>query len=86
MIYEWEALCRAYEAGERFKYLFFWGHTPPADGIVNQSCLSQWWPCRFEVDGVTYSCTEQYMMAEKARLFGDEAMLASIMVAPIRRR
>lgn len=81
MIYEWEALCRAYEAGKRFKYLFFWGHTPPADGIVNQSCLSQWWPCRFEVDGVTYSCTEQYMMAEKARLFGDEAMLALIMAA-----
>ncbi len=28
-----------------------------------------------------YSCAEQFMMAEKARMFGDEAMLAEIMKA-----
>jgi ribA/ribD-fused uncharacterized protein len=81
MIYNVDALRKAYQAGERFKYLFFWGHTPPADGVVNQSCLSQWWMSRFEVNGVVYSCTEQYMMAEKARLFGDQEMLEAIMKA-----
>ncbi|WP_018750558.1 NADAR family protein [Paenibacillus sanguinis] len=79
MIYSLDALRQAYQAGEKFKFLFFWGHTPPADGGINQSCFSQWWMCSFEVDGIAYSCTEQYMMAEKARLFGDTEMLEAIM-------
>lgn len=41
--------------------------------------FSQWLPCTFEVDGVRYNCAEQYMMAQKARLFGDEPILAHIM-------
>ena len=35
----------------------------------------------FEVAGVTYNCAEQYMMAEKARLFGDEGAEKQIMSA-----
>ena len=31
--------------------------------------FSQWSPSPFVVDGVPYSCAEQFMMAEKARLF-----------------
>jgi len=81
MIYELEHLRSACRAGRKFKYLFFWGHTPPTDGSVNQSCLSQWWMSPFQLDGTTYSCTEQYMMAEKARLFGDNAMLDAILQA-----
>lgn len=81
MIYSLEALRKAYDEGQTYKFLFFWGHTPPADGIINQSCLSQWWMADFIVDGVTYSCAEQYMMAEKARLFQDEEMLKEIMAA-----
>jgi len=81
MIYDLEQLRSACGAGRKFKYLFFWGHTPPADGSVNQSCLSQWWMSSFEIDGTEYSCTEQFMMAEKARLFGDVEMLAAIMQA-----
>lgn len=45
--------------GERFT--FFWG------GV-----FSQWHICTFTVEGVSYNCAEQYMMAEKARLFGDQ--------------
>lgn len=63
------------------KFLFFWGHTPAADGHINEACFSQWWECSFRVDDVEYSCAEQFMMAEKARMFGDEAMLAEIMKA-----
>ncbi len=81
MIYNIDDLRKAWAAGEHFKYLFFWGHTPASDGRINEACLSQWWPCHFQVDGVEYSCAEQYMMAEKARMFGDEEMLAKIMSA-----
>ncbi|WP_420323431.1 NADAR family protein [Kribbella pittospori] len=53
--------------GQRVKFLFFWGQR---DGSVGAGCLSQWWPARFGVDGVSYASAEHYMMAEKARLFG----------------
>lgn len=55
----------------RIKYLFFWGHTPSRDGSIGPSCLSQWWPSPFVVDGVRYATAEHWMMAGKARLFGD---------------
>ncbi|WP_393061182.1 NADAR family protein [Streptomyces sp. LN549] len=58
--------------GEPVKYLLFWGHRPRQDGRIGASCLSQWWPSPFEVDGVTYASAEHWMMAGKARLFGDE--------------
>lgn len=39
---------------------YFWGHI-----------CSQWFPAEFVIDDVWYNCTEQYMMAEKARCFED---------------
>ena len=41
--------------------------------------FSQWEPSYFVIDDVEYNCAEQYMMAEKARLFGDEEKLEMIM-------
>ncbi|MER6915409.1 NADAR family protein [Streptomyces sp. NPDC000594] len=66
-----EELLQRISAGERVKYLHFWGHTPRWDGEVGPSCLSQWWPSPFLVDGVEYATAEHWMMAAKARLFGD---------------
>ncbi|MFD0545852.1 NADAR family protein [Streptomyces mexicanus] len=66
-----EALVREVRAGVRIRYLCFWGHRPRRDGQVGASCLSQWWPAPFTVDGVTYATAEHWMMAGKARLFGD---------------
>ncbi|MFF4589946.1 NADAR family protein [Streptomyces sp. NPDC001388] len=66
-----EALVREVRAGTRIKYLHFWGHRPRPDGRVGPSCLSQWWPSPFAVDGVSYATAEHWMMARKARLFGD---------------
>lgn len=63
------------------EYLFFWGHQPSRDGTITKNCLSQWYECCFENDGITYHTAEQYMMAEKARLFGDESALSKIMSA-----
>ena len=79
--YDLKTLQKAYCSGENCRFLFFWGHTPPADGHVNESCLSQWWMCRFSAGGVEYNCAEQYMMAEKARIFGDNEMLEKIMAS-----
>jgi len=57
------------ELKERFT--FFWS------GV-----FSQWHPSPFVIDGVTYNCAEQYMMAEKARLFRDTTREAMIMTSP----
>lgn len=50
------------------EFTFFWQHQ-----------IAQWHQCYFIVDEVEYNCTEQYMMAEKARLFKDEETLEMIM-------
>ncbi|MDN3025196.1 NADAR family protein [Streptomyces sp. S.PB5] len=68
-----DTLVRAVQAGARVKYLHFWGHRPRADGRLGPTCLSQWWASPFVVDGVTYATAEHWMMAQKARLFGDGA-------------
>jgi len=49
-------------------YALFWGQWP-----------SNWQPSPFVLDGQTYNCVEQWMMAEKARLFGDTAVEAKVM-------
>ncbi|MFD5815119.1 NADAR family protein [Streptomyces sp. NPDC127038] len=66
-----DALVSVVESGTRVKYLHFWGHRPRADGQVGAACLSQWWPSPFVVGGVSYATAEHWMMASKARLFGD---------------
>jgi ribA/ribD-fused uncharacterized protein len=43
--------------------------------------FSQFWPCRFCVADTAYSSAEQFMMAGKARLFGDDTSLARILAA-----
>ena len=65
--------------GQRFKYLCFWGHTPKQKNVVDKSCLSQWFPAHFDVDDVHYRNTEQYMMAQKAKLFGDDEIFEKIL-------
>jgi ribA/ribD-fused uncharacterized protein len=76
-----EELEAAVEAGASVKFLFFWGHTPKGEGSVDASCLSQWFPRAFEVEGTRYASAEHFMMAGKARLFGDDEMLAEILAA-----
>ncbi|MBE2999186.1 NADAR family protein [Nocardiopsis sp. HNM0947] len=71
------SLSREADAAE---YLFFWGHRKPPSG-VSASCLSQWWEAPFTVDGKTYRTAEHYMMAGKARLFGDVGSERRILAA-----
>lgn len=78
-----ERLIQAIAAGLQPEYLLFWGHTPPKDGGIGRHVLSQWWPARIHdaVEGCTYLSAEHYMMAGKARLFGDEGTRAAILAA-----
>ena len=46
---------------------------------MSKVCLSQWYQCPFVVEGQYYNCAEQYMMAEKARIFGDEEIHQQIL-------
>jgi len=62
-------------------FLFFWGHQPQPDGTIGPSCLSQWWPASFSVDGIAYPTAEHWMMAAKARLFGDDQALTAVLGA-----
>jgi hypothetical protein len=53
---------------ETDSHIFFW-----------KSYLSQWYMRDFKREDIVYCCCEQYMMAEKARLFGDDDALGRIM-------
>lgn len=77
-----ESLVREVQAGARVKYLHFWGHRPRRDGRIGTSCLSQWWPAPFTVDGVEYATAEHWMMASKARLFADAEAERKALQAP----
>lgn len=59
-------------------FIFFWGHSCK-ENVINKSCLSQWYKSDFIIDDVKYCCMEQYMMAEKAKLFNDSETLNLIM-------
>ncbi|MCX4241373.1 NADAR family protein [Paraliomyxa miuraensis] len=74
-----ETLAAAVAAGARAKYVFFWGHTAKVDGAIGSWVFSQWYPSPFTVDGQLYRTAEHWMMAEKARLFGDETRRAKIL-------
>jgi hypothetical protein len=50
------------------KYVLFW------DGIY-----SQWYKAPMTIDGVQYNCCEQYMMHQKALLFGDKEIADEVM-------
>lgn len=63
-------LCEQYNNGIRFNYVFFWG---------SSDCFSNWYPSDFTINNISYWCTEQYLMAEKARLFNDIEILGKIM-------
>jgi ribA/ribD-fused uncharacterized protein len=74
-------LQRAIEDGLQPKYVFFWGHTPKrgTSDEVGKWVFSQWYPASFDVDDDHYPTAEHFMMAEKARLFGDEETRQAIL-------
>ena len=75
------SLIAAIRRGVKPRFLFFWGHRASASGRLGPECLSQWWPAPFVIDGVRYPTAEHFMMAEKARLFGDSEARDRILAA-----
>lgn len=80
MKYTVESIRARFSEGDRPEIILFWGHTVQP-GQIRKSCFSQWFDCVFEEDGVTYHTSEQYMMAQKALLFGDRETYKKIMEA-----
>lgn len=65
--------------GKQLGYVLFW-RPEPIWAAPGPPVLSQWWLSDFNLNHHDYyCCAEQYMMAEKSRLFGDEATLDEIM-------
>ena len=64
------------QCGKKFEYATFWHEW---DGCEN-NMLSQWYKNKpFPINGRTYATAEQYMMSEKALLFGDMESYQKIM-------
>lgn len=76
-----ESLRQAVRSGRTFTYRLFYGHTGRPDGKLSDAVFSQFWPCSFILGGVHYAWAEQWMMASKARLFGDAEALGRILQA-----
>ena len=77
MKYNLEKIKEQFIAGEKMKYIFFWGHTQKGDAI-DKSCFSQWYSSKFEAEGIIYPTAEHWMMAKKAELFNDDEILQKI--------
>lgn len=67
-----EELCRIQKGSKKF-ILFHKENEKP------YGCFSNWYRCDFEVEGIRYSSTEQYMMAKKALLCNDLETYEQIM-------
>lgn len=80
-IFDLDGLRSACKSGQRFRYRPFYGHTARADGQLSDAVFSQFWPCTFTLGTQRYSFAEQWMMASKARLFGDVEACQSILRA-----
>lgn len=77
--YSVETVRKLHNAGKKLRYNMFWGHQPSSDGSITRSCFSQWWKSDFWAVPHMYCCMEQFMMAQKAELFGDEEIRKEIM-------
>ena len=81
MSYNIEWLTDKFNSGETIKYIFFWGHANKDNQEVGKFVFSQWFYSPFIVDEIEYKTTEHWMMAHKAKLFGDNKAFEEIVKA-----
>lgn len=65
-------------SGAEPQWRLFFGHRARSADAVDEACLSQWWPAPFRIGSITYPTAEHWMMAAKARLFGDDDAWARV--------
>ena len=80
--YSTEWLLSLLDLRTQVDYLFFWGHANPKNDLTGKFLFSQWYPLSFDWEGRKYLTAEHWMMAGKARLFGDLETLEQILAAP----
>jgi ribA/ribD-fused uncharacterized protein len=49
--------------------------------FTEKSPFSQWYPCAFTVEGIAFTCAEQFMMHGKALLFADHEIAKQVLAA-----
>lgn len=81
MSYNIKWLTDKFDSGETIKFIFFWGHTNKHNEDVGKFVFSQWFYSPFVVDGIEYKTTEHWMMAHKAKLFGDNKAFEELIKA-----
>ena len=79
--YSLKWLLQKMEHGDKIDFLFFWGHTRKKNEEIGKFIFSQWYVSPFTVDAITYKTAEHWMMAGKAKLFGDGETLEQILLA-----
>lgn len=60
------------QSGKVPEFFFFREHRSASRGPTGPACLSQWWPSPFSIDDTDFPTAIHFMMACKARMFGDE--------------
>jgi len=81
MTYDIEWIKNRFDNGETIKYIFFWGHTGKDNEEVGKFIFSQWFFAPFTLDNIEYKTSEHWMMANKAKLFGDHEIFKKIINA-----
>ena len=78
MEYDNDWVKEKFRNGEKLEFVFFWGHQSRNKYQIGKTCLSQWYEREFEYQQIKYLTAEHWMMAEKAKLFGDNESLNKI--------
>ncbi|WP_202436446.1 MULTISPECIES: NADAR family protein [Vibrio] len=74
-----EDLLSAQRQGKEFKFVYFWGHRKPQQGIA-KSCFSQWYEAPFYEGSKCFLTAEHYMMYQKAKTFDNHDIAEKILV------
>ena len=67
-----EKTIERYDSGENVDFIIFFSHRPNKKGTASRNCLSNFYIAPFTIDGITFICNEQWMMNNKAMVFGDK--------------
>ncbi len=75
-LYDIASLIKHVDQNNAVEYFYFWDQKNK-----DAACFSQWYPISFQIDQIVYQSAEQYMMSQKATLFGDEGALQKILAS-----